>query len=66
MMAQAAWPCIMSKMRMTEIQWREAMARIESLRFQLVNNIMPMLERQDMRAQLVAALRQLAKQVELS
>ncbi len=49
---------------MTDTQWSSAIAEIESLRFQLVNNIMPPSERQDMRDRLIARLRALTKAVE--
>ena len=46
---------------MTDKQWTDALAEIDSLRFQLVNNIMPKVKRRDLTAQLVTRLRNLAE-----
>jgi len=45
---------------MTDKQWAEAIGEIESMRFQLVNNIMPFTERQDLQRNLAARLSRLA------
>ena len=40
----------------TDKEWSDAVAEIESLRFQLVNNIMPPAEREDIRKKLSGRL----------
>jgi hypothetical protein len=46
---------------MTDKEWKAAIAEIESLRFQLVNNIMPLTEREDLRRKLTVSLCRLAR-----
>jgi hypothetical protein len=45
---------------MTDQQWNEAIEGINSLRFQLVNNIMPPAHRHELNARLSMLLRNLA------
>jgi hypothetical protein len=46
---------------MTDKEWTEAIAEIESLRFQLTRNIMPMDERESLRQRLKTKLDRLAR-----
>ncbi len=45
---------------MTDQQWNEAMAEIQSLRFRITHNIMPVSERHAVNARLSLLLRHLA------